>query len=188
VTAVPGHASAAALDGKSVVVVTSEGLVGRVDKHGGQLVTLATGLGSLFYVVVGGCAAFVLDAAGTITRVPLDGGPPSTLATDDGAAAMHAYDGRLYWSTHKGAIRSIPSEGGDTTTLATDAGNLVGIVARGEWVFVTDFDGLSIRKVPRAGGPPETVTATITWPFGIRVDDDWVYTANGDVTVSRVAR
>jgi sugar lactone lactonase YvrE len=93
----------------------------RGDGH--TLRRLATGLGSPTSLAVDADYAYLLISypAPSITRVPLDGGSPASLATSPVPTGLAIDSTTVYWTDEDvdgGAVLGVPKAGGTVTTLA----------------------------------------------------------------------
>jgi hypothetical protein len=103
-----------------------------------------------------------------IKRVPLTGGAAIVIATSPAAGARDLRtDGtRLYW-IDGGGIRSAPVGGGAVTTLFNDA--FVGRLSLDD-SFVYFGEEFLIMRIPKAGGPPQTIVRTNGRVSALHVD------------------
>lgn len=100
------------------------GSVYGVAKNGGDVATLASGLGGASAVALAGSALYV--AAGyVVVKIPLAGGAPVTLGTAAGAEvlALAIGDSGVYF-TSTGVVWTLPLGGGAPLALASDRGDL----------------------------------------------------------------
>jgi hypothetical protein len=96
----------------------------------------------------------------SVSRVPLDGGPATLLASGEDSgypSAIAIDDTHVYWvaSDTGTSIRKVPLDGGTVTVLASDLSRVVDIaVYAGQVYFVlNDADVQSLARVPTSTGP-----------------------------------
>jgi hypothetical protein len=130
------------------------------------------------------------DAA--IRKMPIGGGPISTLATGQhGACGVAMDDANIYWANFMikhGAIMKVAKAGGTPVALVRDTAAPVMILTDGLYVYWTSTTphGL-VMKVPIAGGDPVVLASDQAVPYGMAVDSTYAYWTNrGDGTVMRV--
>jgi hypothetical protein len=113
------------------------GAVYRVSKDGGDVTTLASGLGGVEALALAGTALYV--AAGyVVVKIPASGGPPVTLGTAAGAEvlALTVDDSGVYF-TSSGVVWTLPLAGGTPVALVTDDGDLDAIATNDAALFWT---------------------------------------------------
>jgi hypothetical protein len=126
---------------------------------------------------------------GDVTRimtVPVDGGDPVTLATEDSSspAAIAVDATRVYWANgYSGTQRhvlSVPLSGGEPTALALGDYSVFGLGIDSENVYFTTFQtGVSsVRKVPLGGGAETTLASGTAQPLWLAVSAHDVYWTN----------
>jgi hypothetical protein len=77
-----------------------------------------------------------------------------------------------------GNVMKIPLEGGTATTHAPDEGwfsPLAVDATRVVWVSNSASAGSMVRTVPLGGGTPTTIATAGSSPYGVALDDSWVY-------------
>jgi hypothetical protein len=160
------------------------GYVRKVPKAGGEVVTLATG-DRLSGIAVDSTSVYWVagtsDATGgTIMKIPVGGGTPTTMTSRSGLPSHLAVDGSsVYWVEQmQDAIMSIPLSGGVPAVVVT---------ARLAWQFaLTPTDvywlGIGLNRAPIAGGAPVALTSS-TFPAvpiaGLAVSATTVYFGSG---------
>jgi hypothetical protein len=135
-------------------------------------------------------------AGGTVMKVPLAGGNPTTLASrqDDPPYGIAVDVTSVYWTnTTAGSVMSVALAGGKPTTLASGQSAPRDIAVDATSVYWTNSTSPgSVMSVPLAGGKPTTLASGQVIPYGIAVDATSVYwtthglLAVGDGTVMKV--
>jgi hypothetical protein len=137
------------------------------------LVTLASG--HPIFVAVDAASVYWTDGSGTIMKVPLGGGTPTTLASGQNGPWAIAVDATsLYW-TESYSVMSVPLGGGTTTTLATGQDSPGGIAVDATSVYWPNETGRTVMSVPLAGGIPTTLASGRDDPSWIAVNATSVY-------------
>jgi hypothetical protein len=129
--------------------------------------------------------------AGTVTAVPVGGGPPVTLAEGlKGPFAVAVADGFVYWTewySGPGRVARAPVAGGRTSTVATSWVAVALAVSQGRVYWTESSMGLpgvfgsigapngSIMTVAADGGEPTTLASGLQPPLSIGVDGTGVY-------------
>ncbi len=113
-------------------------------------VAVAVDLASAYFTSCSGAGG-----AGSVLRVPLTGGSPTTIASGAGCPVSLALgDVTLYVAGFDGSdITSVPLGGGTPTTLASGADRPVGVAADRASVYWTTSAG-ALMRVPLDGGAP----------------------------------
>jgi hypothetical protein len=130
----------------------------------------------------------VIPGRGTVKRVPIAGGPVTTLANSQTPGPI-AFDGSyVYWiafSNSSAEILRVSVAGGQATNLAT-AGLPCAIAVDATNVYWADVDAFlakgSIVKVTKSGGTPITLATVSSLGCAIAVDATnvyWVATESG---------
>ena len=145
------------------------------------LVTLATGQ-SIRHIAVDTSSVYwntndAIVGNDSVNKVPLGGGPPTTLVSNDtidGNIAVDAssvYWVRLTFSVTNSAwyIMAVPLDGGSPTTLAEGSG-LVGDAGNVYWIT-----GSGLMKASLGGGTPTTVASIPSSFFSMAVDATHTY-------------
>lgn len=90
-------------------------------------------------------------ADGSVKRVSLDGGPPTTLVSGRQLPGSLAVDGtHVYWSSSNGEIGRAPKEGGDPETVV-QAGDGSGLALDATNLYFTTSAG-TVQRRPKQGG------------------------------------
>lgn len=84
----------------------------------------------------------------------------------------------LYVASGNAILRILKSGASPPTTLCTLTSDTLGMAVDGSHVYFTDSDGGLVVRVPKTGGPQETVAHGQARPVAIAVDDTRVYWAN----------
>ncbi|MEM7137738.1 MAG: hypothetical protein AAF500_14235 [Myxococcota bacterium] len=112
------------------------------------------------------------DAPRALTMVEITSDQP-------GASAVAVDATHVYWNhVGSGTVRKAPRTGGEITTLYDDqsqgsAGGGRSIALDRDHVYFDD--GFALRRVPKAGGPPETVGKLPILPAWVTADGDGAY-------------
>lgn len=116
---------------------------------------------------------------GTVSKVSIHGGTPTSIATGISAPAGIAVDSTaVYWVANTGGnIYKAPLGGGNSTILANAQGGPLSIAVDATHAYWTNSGG-SIMKIPIVGGTP-VVLGTGQTPLGLAVDANYVYWTNG---------
>jgi serine/threonine-protein kinase len=83
--------------------------------------------------------------------------PEAILGTDGAIHAFFSPDGESIGFLTNDRIKSVSLEGGDVQTIATTRAPLRGIWTEGDWLYVIDDEGYSIKRVHASGGEVEAV-------------------------------
>lgn len=152
---------------------------------------------SLANVVADYSYAYYADwMSDTVSRIPLGGGTPSTIATADGLVyhrALALDETYVFFGDDVG-VKRVLLGGGSVTTLAPGYDSYE-LAVDDNYVYWTEW-GLSvsddaIRRVLKTGGVVQTIVpgASLEDPLAIAVDDSYVYWTEGDSgKVRRVAK
>jgi hypothetical protein len=131
------------------------------------------------------------DNPGTVMKVALGGGSPTTLASAQSEPQCIALNATgVYWTT-SGPVMSVPLNGGSPTTLAPGQGPPNGIAVDATSVYWTTGAVDTVTKVPIGGGSAATLASVQNNPSAIAVDATslyWTDLGNGtNGTVMKVA-
>jgi DNA-binding beta-propeller fold protein YncE len=117
---------------------------------------------------------------GTVRKMPLDGGPPVTLAAGQMLPDDLAVDPKnVYWTTADGWIRSAPLEGGSLVDIASGQGDPQGIASDGTNVYWVNVSSGSIVRAPVGGGPAVTLVTSQMDAWDLAIDATSVYWTSG---------
>ena len=125
-------------------------------------------------------------AVGDVKSLALGGGAPKVLASVQAPAGLAVGGGRLYWPDEYGAVTSVAMGGGAPTTITevTDAGSVGGIAADATSVYFGA--GVSVLRVPAAGGALTTVATSPGQVDAIALDATSVYWIDASGAVMRL--
>lgn len=175
----------------------------RVPTSGGDSEVLAVSNRPLGSIAVDPQRAYVADnqAFGSILAAPIGGGDFETLVPFTALPTGLVVDGdTLYWaegSSVLGQVMKLDFADMTPTVLAQDQQSALIVALDESHVYWNTFmGGGAISRVPRGGGPIETVAGGLAFPSGVAVAGDRVYlTTLGDLepgvgagTLSRAPR
>jgi hypothetical protein len=181
---------------------------GGMPTPGHELTLLASLGGSTYTLQIDSTSAYVLAATGvgtdetSVLKVPLSGGAPVTLASDDEYASGLAVNGTtVYWvdsvgppddaSTSTGVVMSVPVGGGAPTTVASNQGSPDSVAVDSTGVYWANADQCeqqtpcatvgAIMMLPPGGTTPVVVTTlSAATPEAITLDGTNVYWGTPD--------
>jgi hypothetical protein len=156
---------------------------GASDEAGSTVLTLVSGdLACPINIVVDATSVYWTANGGSVMKVPIDGGTPTTLASGQSTPWGIAVDATsVYWvdvgNGNDGSVMKVPLAGGTPVVLASGqitnhAGSLAIDAARIYWS--TDQ---GVEAMPLAGGTPEQLIVSTETPKIFGVDATNVYWA-----------
>jgi len=150
--------------------------------------TVACALGRCLVTLVPGAVAGDLAVdftslywtdGSTVSKVPIAGGPVTTLAFGQSRSYGIAIDANsVYWTNYVspgGTVMKCPLAGGSPTTLAAAEGQPAGITVDGARVYWADYGSGAIVSTPLGGGALTTIVLDPGGPDSIAVDGTSVY-------------
>jgi hypothetical protein len=166
--------------------VTSSNLITRATLDGANPFGLVTGAGVPVDLAVDGSHVFWVDFELGLMRVPLGGGTPSTLTTQQMFLVNVAIDAHdIYCAarngdgngiTPMGVIVKVPIAGGIPTMLARGQLGPAGIAVDATHAYWTTGTGGTVMSAPLAGGPATMLAQVGNGNLaGIAVDSSSVY-------------
>jgi hypothetical protein len=187
-------ATSLVIDDKEAIFATTsvaqETSLVAVALEGGQPRTLASGRFSLGGLVADAKNVYFTDPeAGTISRVPREGGAPAVLAKDPGGPReLGLLGGSLVWlSSTAGKVQRVPVTGGTPTQVATGQRAPKGLIVSGGVAYWADPVYGTIARAAEGGHEP--LASEERDIGGIAVDPSGVYfTRIGQGAVARVVK
>lgn len=173
----------------------------RAPLDGGVADTLAT-----FITDIGGSADAVgglaVDSTSVylsrndILKLSIDGGPTTTLASNEYPVGPVADSANVYWNSFTStgySVKSVAKAGGPERTLASGAVSVLGgqyIAADGASVYFSILNGDSgrIMKVATSGGPVTTLVCSLDSPGPFVVDETSIYWVTQGGAVMKTAK
>ncbi len=149
---------------------------------GGMPTTLTSSTSEPFGVTVDATSIYCTGFRGTVLKVPLQGGSPTTLYTSVEPASQAiatgiAVDTRGIYFAMDGTILTMPLTGGTPTLLATVANEPFGLAVDDAYVYWTILYGGTVSKAPLAGGSSTFVANSDTYGTGVAVNATSIYFA-----------
>lgn len=198
----PGSGGIAVATGESGVYWGRQALM-RTDFGGGSTSVLGDASHEVTSIAVDASHAYWTDYAeegtesGGVRRVPVGGGPTSTLASGYGIIQLVIDDESVFWifggtsekSWADGALYAMPKGGGEATLLAAPLDGATRLAVDASHVYWTESYGMVVRKVPKSGGEAVTLATSNGNPQGIAVDEEAVYWVDpGNGKIMKVAK
>jgi len=200
-TSKPGRIASVAKSGGTVSEITSDSViyglatdattlffftptqVKKVPKAGGNKATLAGALDALNDIAVDASGVYftsstqdglpVSQGMGTVRRVAASGGALTLLAEAKSAGGVAVTDAYVLYGS-KGSILRVSKSGGAPVTLATSS-SVMNIAVDATHAYWTDCAGGSVLAVPIEGGEPVTLATGYVCPWGLGVEEHYVY-------------
>jgi uncharacterized protein YvpB len=110
----------------------------------------------------------------TVNKVPINGGPITTLATMASYPAGIAVDSNnVYWAEQNGSVKRVSISGGTVTTIVSGLSTIWGMTMDSDNIYWTETN--SVNKVPKNGGIVTTLASGVGSTEKITVDSTSVY-------------
>jgi hypothetical protein len=123
------------------------------------------------------------DIAGTVSSVPLAGGPSRVLATGQTLPQQIALTATtLYWGNSGVGPQSMPIDGGTVTQI--DSNGAAGVAVNGTTFFWASTTNGKVWSQPLGGGPITTVASAQGGPKGLAATDGvlaWADSTTGEI-------
>ncbi len=123
-------------------------------------------------------------------KIPLDGTPPTELATGADLVAIDATD--VYFAGQFGEPSRVALDGGPVTPLVTDGVGVTALALGPDDVYFARRGGQgsvgTIHSVPKQGGPMATLASELALPSSVSVDaTDLFFTTYSGGTVEKLS-
>ncbi len=118
-----------------------------------------------------------LGETGPLRTAPAAGGRPRTVTHVRNQVDLAVADGTVFCLEGRArTLWSIPVEGGKRTILCDSVGSVGNVTVHGSFVYWSEEFADTIRRVPRSGGPVQTLSRAVH-PEVLSVDGQFVYWA-----------
>lgn len=188
ITLCPGGGLFMAIGAENVYWSDDSGKVSKVSIAGGTATVLATGQSVPQGIAVDGTSVYWANEGtgigpdggtewnGSIMKVPVDGGTPTTLASGQSPVGIAVDKARVYWANSgQGTIMSLPIEGGTPTVLASGQSNPYGIAVDANNVYWTNSGDSTVMREALEGGALTMLSSMAEEPARIALDANNVY-------------
>jgi hypothetical protein len=156
--------------------------VGRVDKLGGAVETLATQQIAPWFVAIDQTHVYWTNSCSVascgVFASAKAGGTPMEINPMPFVAGIAADDTSVFWiqtNVPSGAVMTMAEPSGPVQKLVAGLDHPWGIALDDSFVYWTDEDAGNIGRVAKGGGPQETVATTSVGAWGLAVDQARVY-------------
>lgn len=176
---------ALAVDASSLYWAQMDGDLLKLPLGGGSPSTLASGPGLHAAIAIALSHESVYWAPRAVMRVPLDGSPATTVASEE-ATALATDETNVYWMA-SGSVKKEPLMGGVITTLAK--GQFFGaalVVNRVDAVWASAGSMGTVDEVSLAGGVTKTLVPAQSYLDDVTADEEHVYWAIDSGSVSPI--
>jgi hypothetical protein len=149
------------VDAQNVYVIGELGLFSVPHAGGNGTMLLPNDVNTGSNLAIDG--AWLYTANPNITKLPVTGGTPTVLASQQYARSLVFSAGVLYWPAFNGSVTKISANGGTTTTLYSGTEMSVGAIAVDKnHIYWFDEPRSTIVRVPISGGSPSDFASNTT--------------------------
>lgn len=165
-----------------------------VSKEGGQLITLASGLGGQpdALAVAPDAVYFNNPPLQTVSRYDKTAQTTQAIAAGHAGLTAIATDGTyVYFTTAANVLRALGTgnvdAGAAAETLASAQDGPAGIAVYGDFVYFTNSGAGTVNRVPKTGGTVEVIAKNQIGARAVAVDDSGVYFGRDTGEIARLA-
>lgn len=158
-------------DEASWVALPQQGQVVRLDPNGGSSIELENAGAIVELVADGDAVIAVSETTGTLWRLRAGSAPEAWVVGEEAPSSAVVQGGELIFGTAS-AVR-VRTSSGAVETRAQGLDGVAGVAADAGWIWFAEAGAASaanarIARVPRGGGPVETIVSSQQLGFGMR--------------------